>query len=162
MAIALGDTVTLQGGGWAGEVCEVMRLDEVGTAAFATAPTALPLATAASSSAHHDALPLACAVPELTTDTPARHATIPRLGLRGAHSFKRQRTLPGHAIAAVRAFKSSLSARTGGKGPEIRPPKRLFAGLLRGYWARDGGSSERAAALRAELACVRRSPSIIS
>ena len=32
--IALGDTVTLQGGGWAGEVCEVMRVDEEGTAAF--------------------------------------------------------------------------------------------------------------------------------
>ena len=28
MGIALGDTVTLQGGGWGGEVCEVMRLDE--------------------------------------------------------------------------------------------------------------------------------------
>ena len=32
--IALGDTVTLQGGGWAGEVCEVIRVDEEGTAAF--------------------------------------------------------------------------------------------------------------------------------
>ena len=59
----------------------VFELEDMSTASTSGAglpmalATALPLTTAASSSAHHDALPVACAVPELTTDIPARHAT---------------------------------------------------------------------------------------
>ena len=50
-----------------------------------------------------------------------------RLGLCGAHSLKRHRSIPGHAIAAVGALKSSLWAMPGGKEPNIRP-KTILAG----------------------------------
>ena len=60
-----------------------------------------------------------------------QHPFLSRLGLCGAR-FYRHRSISGHSIAAERAFKSSLRATAGGKGPAIRFPKTdaLLAGLI--------------------------------
>ena len=46
-----------------------------------------------------------------------------RVLVYAARTLKHHRSIPGHAIAAVRALKSSLLATAGGKRPEIRCPK---------------------------------------
>ena len=66
-----------------------------------------------------------------------------RAPLCAARTLKRQTSIPGHAIAAVGALKSSLWATPGGKAPNIRPKPilvghaRLFVCVRRalGAWA---------------------------
>ena len=56
---------------------------------------------------------------------------VSRLSLCGAHSLKRHRSIPGHAIAAEGAPTSSPWAMPGGKQPNIRPKHAILSGMVK-------------------------------